>query len=395
MGNAVTIAIYELKRLSRLKSVMFVLFLMPLLLIFILGSALSTVFKVEDRVMKPVKMVIVQETPGKPGDPLFAFGKDAALLTWLDPVVMDSREAAERAVRTGEADYAVVIPEGFTEALMQGKQAEWELIRGKDHGQNIIAESVVNGYLNRINSIQATVLSQKHLGAEQLRELVKTASGPLEEEANASVEIDKLSNGRTHTAGQYYATAMLIMFMLYSGMTAAISLVQEREQHTLTRLTSMPITMNQVILGKMAGNGFLSLLQCLIIIILSWLLYGVYWGKQPLLLLCICLLVIAASMSLSTIAAIVGKTTKGVTTMFQFLIIVMTFLSGGFLPDMGQLLRSWGNFTLNHWAMQGILRIMLDQEAAEVLPYVSVLLAVSLGLMLLSFMIFRRAGYHE
>ena len=59
-----TIAKYEIIRKLRIRYVLLIQSLMPLLLIFILGSALSGAFKVEDKAIKSVKVDIVQSDTG-------------------------------------------------------------------------------------------------------------------------------------------------------------------------------------------------------------------------------------------------------------------------------------------------------------------------------------------
>ena len=194
---------------------------------------------------------------------------------------------------------------------------------------------------------------------------------------------------------QYYAASMLVMFLLYSGMGAALGLQGEKEKHTLSRLNAMPIHEYQILLGKILGNIFISIGQAALIITVTILFYGVDWGNAFFNLFLICLLIIAASNSLAILIMLVAKSAKAINTTFQTIILVMTFLSGGFTPLPEGHLQRMGEFTLNHWAMQSMFRIMLGSDAAIIGHHLMILGCIGGGLLLLTLIVYRKAGYHE
>ncbi|GMX62334.1 linearmycin resistance permease LnrM [Paenibacillus elgii] len=386
-----TVAGYELLRLSRNKVVMLVLFLLPLILILILGAALSKEFKAEDVKIKPVKVAVVNQDPSRWSEPLKAYLDNARTKEILQPQELSSRDEAVRALQEGRAEYGLIVPEGFGEALLQGKPASWELIAGKDRGQNLIAETALESYLAYANSMQAAALT---LGPEAVMTQLADAS-VYAGISESFVTTGRLGNeGKEYTALQYYAVSMLVMFMLYAGMTASISLINEREGHTLFRLGSMPVTMNQIIFGKMLGNSLLTLTQAGVVIGVTHYAYGVDWGNRPVILLAVCLAVTLASMALSMLSSLYCRNIKSVTMAFQIVIMLMTFLSGGFDPQLGALERI-GQLTVSHWAMQSILQMMLDGKPQLVLHHVTVLAAIAAALAAVAFAAYRKVGYRE
>lgn len=386
-----TVAGYELLRLSRIKVVMLVLFLLPLLLIFILGAALSKEFKAEDVKITPVKVAVVNQDQSRWSGPLKAYLDHPKTKEILQTQEAPSREEAVRALQEGRAEYGLIVPEGFGEALLQGKPGSWELIAGKDRGQNLIAETALESYLAYANSIQAAALT---LGPQAV--MTHPADTSVYTGVSESfITEGKLGNeGKEYTALQYYAVSMLVMFMLYAGMTAAISLVNEGEDHTLFRLGSMPVTMDQIMCGKMLGNGLLTLFQAFVIIGATHFAYGVNWGNRPAILLAVCLAVTLASMALAMLSSLYCRNIKSVTMAFQIVIMLMTFFSGGFVPQVGALERI-GQFTVNYWAMQSILQSMLDGSPQLVLHHVTVLAAIAAALAAVAFAAYRKVGYRE
>jgi ABC-2 type transport system permease protein len=386
--NIWTIALYEIRRSLTTRTVVIVQFVLPLLLIFILGSALSGEFKADDMKLKPVQVALVQQDAGAMKGEFEAFLAASDIQSMIQISSTTTREEAEKQVKAGKMEFALVIPPNFSDNVTQGKPAEWEMILGKDYGQNLTAQLVFNSFLSHANQIQATMLTLGPTSA-------KTVNGGASS-GNSFVKVGKLSaTSSNFTSTQYYAAAMLVMFLLYSGLSAAISLLLEKERHTLARLNSLPIPEVHIILGKIIGNGLVAMFQAFIIIEATKVFYGVSWGDSYLLLFVVCAFIVIASMSLAVVASLLSRSSKAVTSILQMLIVVMTFLSGGFSPFPDGLLTKLGEFTVNHWALQSMLNIMLNSDIMVILHQIAVLAAIGAGLLVVSLAAYRKVGYHE
>lgn len=390
------IAKYEILLFMRMRYVLIIQFLMPLLLIFILGSALSGTFKMEDRTLKPVKVDVVQSDVGVLSAELTSFLSTPELMKIIQPMNIQSRDEAVKRLKSGESEFALIIPSDFSSRVLEGKEAEWEMILGQDYGQNLTAQMTIRSFLDQVNYMQSAMISAGPGAAELLQKQGSDGSFKAISEASSHVRLGKLtSSNSNYTAMQYYTASMLVMFLLYSGMGAALGLQGEKERHTLSRLNAMPIHEYQILLGKILGNIFSSMVQAGLVIGATFLFYGVDWGNDFFHLFLVCLLIIVASMSLAILIMLAAKSSKAINTTFQMIILVMTFLSGGFTPLPEGLLQRMGEFTLNHWAMQSMFRIMLGSDAAIIGHHLWILASISGGLLLLSLIVYRKAGYHE
>lgn len=186
---------------------------------------------------------------------------------------------------------------------------------------------------------------------------------------------------------------MMLMFLLYSGLTVSTSLFNEKENHTLFRITSM-LKGSELFIGKMLGVGVVSVVQCAAIIILTHLLFGVNWGNRPGLLLLFCLLMIIASMTLSIVISMFSKTKASAGSIINVITVVMTFISGGMAPLPESWVNSVGVFTLNHWVLQAVLKMMLHAEVSEILPNLLVMSIICLVLFSGAVISYRKVGYH-
>jgi ABC-2 type transport system permease protein len=365
------------------------MFLLPLVLIFLLGASLSGVVGVKEAAkIEPVQVAVVNSAGGgaEPSAMITAFLESAEVKDIITAKQAESREAAESGLRTGKYAYAVIVPSGFDSEVQRGERAQLEFILGKDHTDNLVAGTAFDNFLSTINYKQAAAVT---LGPGAL-EAVPAPTG-----TEAVVMGDLNNGGRTYTASQFYAASMLLMFLLYSGLTVTGSLFNDKENHTLFRINSMPVKGSQLFIGKMLGVGIVTIVQCLAIILLSDWLFGVYWGNRPGLLLLFCLLMIIASMTFSVVICLFSQTAAVATNIINVLTVVMTFVSGGMAPLPDSWVNSIGAFTINHWAQQAIIRMMLHSGLQQLLPSLWMMCLICGVLFLAVFVSYRKVGYHE
>jgi ABC-2 type transport system permease protein len=389
------IAKYEIIRKLRTRYVLLIQFLMPLLLIFILGSALSGVFKVEDKPLNSVKVDILQSDSGALRDGFQSFLASPETLKHLQTHVISTREEAIQRLRDGESEFAVIIPINFSAQVQAGKAAQWEMILGHDYLKNVTAQMVFRTYFDKVNQIQAIQLIARTTSLEPLKQVEVLSSERAA--ANPSlVHVGQLAaSNSNYTAMQYYAASILVMFLLYSGMITAFSLQNEKVNHTLSRLNGMPIHEYHILLGKIIGNMFLSIGQVAVIIGATKLFYGVDWGSHYLTLFLICLCMILASMSLAIVVMLLFQSDSTIAVTFQTGIMIMTFLSGGFTPLPDGFLKQIGSYTLNYWGMQSMFQLMFGSETTVVAHHLLILGCMAIGLSLIAFLVYRKGGYHE
>lgn len=386
--NTWIIMVYELRRLLRSRSMLINMFLLPLVLIFLLGVSLSGVVGVKEAAeIDPVRVAVVNAGGGGAGasSMITDFLQNPEVKDIIIPVDAQSREAAESGLRTGKYAYAVIVPPGFDREVQGGQKAELEFILGKSHSDNQIAGTAFDNFLRTLNYKQAAAVT---LGPEALAAVSTSVT-----EQPAVVLGDLNNGGRSYTASQFYAASMLLMFLLYSGLTVTGALFNDRENHTLFRLNSMPVKGSQIFIGKILSVGLVTILQCLTIILLSGWLFGVYWGNRPGLLMLFCLLMIMVSMTLSVIVCLFSRSSATATNIINVVAVVMTFASGGMLPLPDAWVNSVGALTVNHWVQQAILRMMLHSGMEQLLPNLWVMLVICAVLLGAGIVSYRKVGY--
>lgn len=386
------ICMFEIRRILRIRSVLLNLFVLPLLLIFILGAALSSTMDTgKDNVPGQVRVGVIQtgSDSGLVTEALNAFVAAPAVSEMMKVQHFTSEEEAERDLRQGELDFAVLIPPDLEERMAMGEEAKLQWILGKDGTLNIVGETLFTRFTDELNRHMATV---EVLGPE-----ASMAMASMTDEGSADFSYVNVSNsgtaGTSYSASQYYAASMLAMFMLYAGMTTSNSLFSERDKKTLTRLQAAPVGNGVIFAGKIAGNSLLAFMQALIIVLMTYWLYGVNWGTHPWLIVLICVLITISSMMIGVIVALVSKSAASASALMQGIIIAMTFISGGFTPIAIDFVQRIGEFTVNHWVLQSFLRMMLNASMSEIMHNILMLGVVSAVLLAIAAVIYGKVGY--
>ncbi|WP_409341157.1 ABC transporter permease [Paenibacillus sp. MBLB4367] len=374
--QAFVIAYYEMMHSFRLRHYLLIMFLMPMLLIMILGNALSDAFAQADKAPKAVKTVVLDErNDGKP----LPFANGGGPGTAIEQIPVQSREELMEALKSGADSVGLVIRQNGSAS----SEEAWEVIYGRSMDANVAVEALIRGL--------AAQTSVSELAKEE------GTGGQTERSGNAgqasAIENVKLEKNHAYSALEYYSASFLIMMNLYIGMSTAIGMVKSRKSRILARLVSMPIPNNRIVLGFFIGNGMIAVLITIFLILATSLVYGVDWGGRPFSLALICLLTIMSAVSLGVIVGILAQKTTLVIAFFQSLIVVMMFISGGYSPIMGELGEKIGPWTFNYWAFRPILHMMTGGEWPLFAKHLGVLGAITGALALVCFAVYRKVGF--
>lgn len=324
----------DFRLLAGAKSFYIKLILFPALMIFILG----TVFHGDSKV-KPFQTAFynADHAQSSLGDVL-----KNDVLNQNDLIrVKDigSYQEGKQLVESGKVSVFVYVPKGFAKAAEHNEKTSIKVISDQQGSVNgDIVEMMADSFVTRVKaeiSEEKAVLKQSgHLSKGDARKIISGLSG------EQAVTIPKQSAGN-HAAPidamQYYSIAMVVMFSIMTAFALIHGIVEERQQHTLFRIKSMPVLRIQYVAGKLLGIMLAILMQMAAVIIASSILYQVKWGN----LFEILLVTIVYSFAIGSIVLLWGFTAKNhetVSSMAAPILYGFSFLGGSFiakdsLPD--------------------------------------------------------------
>ena len=183
--------------------------------------------------------------------------------------------------------------------------------------------------------------------------------------------------------------ASFALFMLAIGLTADI--FQEKRQRTLARQLAAPIPASAVIFGKLLATVAIGLLVVIAMALIGALLLGARADLPAFALLSLFFLV--AVTGFVSLLYSLGRDERQGGTIASIALMVMAFLGGSFIPlnNLPQLAREIAPLTLNYWAIEGYQSLLIagGTIADIVLPLI-VFLATGVVTVLASALLMRR-----
>jgi ABC-2 type transport system permease protein len=199
----------------------------------------------------------------------------------------------------------------------------------------------------------------------------------LEREAAAGPGI-----GRSHVA--YYAGAVAILFLLFSSVHGALSLLEERDSGLLDRLLAGPGGMGAVVAGKFLFLLAQGVFQVSVIFVVAWLLYGVDLPRHLPGFAVVTPAAAAAAAGLALALTTACATKRQAQTFANVTILIVSAVGGSMVPRffMPPLLQSLGWLTPTTWALEAYTSVFWREEplAALALPVALLTLAGFAGL---------------
>ena len=380
-----TVALKDVKITVRDREALLILLAMPFIIIAILGLALGETFSGSPRLSK-YDVAVVDKDKGEIAKLFIDKTLKSDDLSKLLKVTKKTEDEARKLVSMGDLAAGIIIPKGFSEKIERGEGGKLEVIG--DPGQKIraaIVEGITRSFARRVSAVTIGVKTPLNILVESKAisplELPAT-TGLLTKEARSAVtkpfirvQEETKAAERGLSAIQYYSAGMAVMFILFSAMFGAVSLIDERHNMTLARLLTTPSRNSSILGGKLVGVFFIGILQFSALVLATRLMFGVQWGNSLPGLVVLVVSTVLASTGMSIFIAAAAKTTKAAAAMSQVLIQGMAALGGSMVPLQAfpDWLKNISQFTINYWAMNGFTQLM-NGKSFEVIILPSIIL---------------------
>jgi ABC-type multidrug transport system permease subunit len=201
-------------------------------------------------------------------------------------------------------------------------------------------------------------------------------------------KIEVLQQTREVDPLMFYAASVLVQLILFIAVVNTSLTVWEKENHTLKRILTAPVSKLQFIVGSLLANIFVMVILSFIFILSTHFFLDVNWGNSWLGLFAITLFVSFVSAALSMAAFSIFKNTKLAAGTISFFVVVMVFTSGAI--SAGLQYNNISNLTLNKWAFEAYLDVMQGNSMAYSAPNYAVLGISALIFLIITAIAFRR-----
>ncbi len=285
--KVVAIAVNSLRRLVRTRANLFFVFALPLLLILVLGLTV--------RGSTPHIGVYVAGERTAEVDELI---DGLEQVEGARIVVFDELDEANDQLEREDITALVTVPRDYAEALSSEGAIElaYQTIPGSGGFE---VQGFVQSAVARQNSIvRATrlVAAETGLDASEVAALVAQAAATPSVVDVTTVDADEDAFVQADAVG-FVAAQELVLFVFVISATLAGALIQSKRLGVTRRMLATAATTPEVVAGETLGRYLIAVVQALVIIAFSALLFGLDWGSWP------ATLAIIASFSLVATAA--------------------------------------------------------------------------------------------
>jgi ABC-2 type transport system permease protein len=412
MRKLFLIGLKDLKLVFRDKAALIFMLLAPFLLTLGMGFVTGQ-FGGSGSGISNIPIVIVNQDGGQLGQALVELFQSNDLSDLVDSTVVEDPAVARQQVDDDKAAAVVIIPAGFTDSIIlpAGQTEPSPVVQlaiynnptrptsagviktileefvnrlevGRVGGTVIVTQLVTNGLISPTQAGEMAVqIGQQQIKSLDENNVIKLTSNV----ASAStVNFNPLA---------YMAPAMALMFLMYTVSNGGRTLLVERNQGTLPRLLVSPTTSVQVLGGKIFGTYLTGVVQMLILIVGSTLLFRLQWG-DPLAVLALVLAAVFGACGWGMLITALAKRPGQIAAIGSALMLTFGILGGSFVSL--EVMPTWVQYiskiTPNSWGLDGFSVLALGGGLGLIVKPILGLLVMGVVLFAVSLVFFNRRG---
>ena len=229
----------------------------------------------------------------------------------------------ERALRSGRARAALVIPASYASNLRAGRTSQLQLVVDGSDPQTV--GSAVNTASGLIAARSSELM---------LAKLAKLGAAPHGSAALAPLALEPSTwyNPELRTAVFVVPGLIGVILTMTMVMLTAMAIARERERGTLEQLIVSPVRRIELVLGKILPYTVIGYVQMSLILLAGRLVFGVPLVGSLRLLYALAFLFIAANLALGLFFSTLAKTQQQAMQMSFFFLLPNILLSGFMFP---------------------------------------------------------------
>ena len=381
LRKAGAIAWVNLRRLTRDKTGAFFVFVFPILIILALGAAFGSGFTPQ--------LGVVSTGSGPLGQDL----RDRLAATdGLKVQSFTDVETMRTAIERGQLEGGLEIPTGYDERVRAGATVPLDYVARPTGAQEL--EATVAAVVDEQGvAIRAARFAVSEGTAGSFDEALARARAVAA--AMARVEVATRTAGGDSAIGSFAsgAAAELVLFMFLTSLSASAMLIETRRLGVTRRMLASPTEVRTILVGETLGRFAIALVQGLLIVAGTVLLFRVDWGNPFTTGLVVLLFALAATGAAMVMGSVL-KNASQAGAMGVFLGLVLAAIGGCMVPleIFPPVMYRIAHLFPHAWAIEALnASIATGAAPAEVSTELWVLAAYAIGLLAIASVLLRRS----
>lgn len=227
---------------------------------------------------------------------------------------LNSMNAIDPVFKAGDVKAVIVFGENFGRKVISGEPAEIA----------IIADGSEPNVASLVTSYASAIINESIIEIIAGRGITFTPVIP---------EVRMMYNPELRSHYMFVPGVITLILILVCALMTSVTITREKEFGTMEVLLVSPLRPVQIILGKVAPYFFLSFINVIVILLLSWFVFRLPVKGSLMLLLAECMLYILMGLSLGIMISTMASTMqKAIFISFLGLLLPSLLLSGFIFP---------------------------------------------------------------
>lgn len=348
------------------------------------------------------------------GQMLVDFLQNKDLKDVVEVTVIKDEISARAGVDQQEAGVAIIIPTDFSRAILDPEHKA-SVILYQDPTLSVgpaIVKDLINHFLDGFSGSKiAANVTTSQLKAQNISAGNVMAAKVAKQYASWLQSSEHGQGGDTHTgitsislAGKDQSApqhvgmissimaGMMIFFVYFMGANGAQSIVREDEDGTLARMFTTPTSYATILGGKFLGVLIALILQTLVLLAASMLIFQINWGRPTTIALVTAGMIVAAT-GFGVMVMSFVKNTRQTGPVLGGVMVITGMLGGLFTNGVPNIPPSFESITLSMpqgWAMQAWKLTLANANPIEVLPHTGIMFVLGAVFFAIGVLFFRR-----
>ena len=356
----------EIIQFLRNKTEVLTMFIFPIILIVVMGTALNGLMNVDKNIFENID--IYYKKSGTKDEELYNifinFKKsftDTIKVNFIE--VKDNKKAID-SVNNGDSLCFIEIKDN---------DYDYYKSQNRDISSQKIFKNIFEQYIKRYTLIE-------NIGANN----PNIIQDILKEESLIFIKEEGINN-KGIDSFTYYTFAELILIMMYVSGITSISMYKEGLQGTITRIRMSKTSNLSVILSKIILGVIIGILQTIVIYLVSTVFLGVNWGNDLIQIFMVIVSFIIFSSVLGVSSSMIFSDNKTSSSFINTVIIILGFLGGSYMPisliKSTKLTNILCQLTPTYWANISLLSLSTGLNSDY--TYISISLSLSISAILI------------
>lgn len=411
MRKFILIALKDLKLSFRDTVALVMMLLAPFALTLGMGAVTGRFSGSTSTGLSDIPVIIVNQDGGELGNALTELWSSPELANLIAPAASTDPVDARAKVDADEAAAMILIPSGFTNSIIPAagmtapsNPVQVELYTNPTRPNSVgVVKTILEQFLSQVEvgriggQVAVTELLNNGIITPAQAASVGQAVGQTQATTTgSSIALKQVTAGGEEVKFDvlaYLAPGMALMFLMFTVTYGGRSLLVEEAAGTLPRLLVSPTSGAQILAGKIFGIFLTGVMQLLILIGGTTLMFRLNWGN-PLPVVLMVLASVLGATGWGVLLTALLKTPGQAGAIGSAMMLIFGVLGGSFtniqmLPESIQFI---SYITPNHWGLEGFTTLASGGSLQGILTPLAWLAGMFLVLFTIGVLIFSRRG---